>query len=244
MNETITILYNVKNDTTRYPNALLLETIKDREILLIDILNLFVSLNLSVLYSFWLETENSCELILIKSPSSVVPVRHNRQIVLVLKPAEAPPIVPPILAKAFSGNSRNQNHSPEYCKEKFTHGMESKGQSARSSSEQVRPSSFDESTVSVTDSGAHRKSDIDSTLQSSKPERVKSVKGFVGENVDFNAAKEAAGTIGRSLFSLASRSLQTAVSVAAAASSHLTRNQTIKVNMRYYLRRQYNDNDI
>ena len=107
--EQLLVLYTVKNDnSTTHPNTFVLRAIRGKEVLLLDVLAQ-MPLSLGILYDFWVSDTllNPKFLVLLQSPSSVVPVADGK-IYLYLVPSHACVIVPLKQTLAYADASRAQ----------------------------------------------------------------------------------------------------------------------------------------
>ena len=106
--ESIKIVYRVENDTLEENdifNCMLIQIEKNKELLLIDIINYFIQwTNLTSNFTFRVDLGNE-NFLDVESPTSVIPI-SNGFVHLILKEASCPPIVPIGQAREFIQKSR------------------------------------------------------------------------------------------------------------------------------------------
>ena len=111
--ENVTVLYRISGDEaiSKFPNVLNMSVVSGKEVILLDIL---YELPLSVgnMYDFWAKRGNSGGYVLLKSPSSLVPVIGSL-VQLFLEKTLAPPHIPLKQVYAFNDLSRSNLYSAQ-----------------------------------------------------------------------------------------------------------------------------------
>lgn len=110
----IPILYKCENDDSY--NCFMYRSMAGKEVWLQDILSCWIVHGIDICFMYYASTGLGDEMILLQASSSVVPIRHDGTIVLLLKQSAAPPVIPIGQANIYAHNSRSKIYSKSTAK--------------------------------------------------------------------------------------------------------------------------------